>query len=103
MVHQRLWSRGQPFPLTDRNIDMVRHQALRDYVPQLYPGRAILFRAKDQGIGLEEDPQCGWNGILAGGLEIYEVPGNACNMLEEPHVRPLAKQLGACISKAQAS
>ena len=103
MVHERLWSRGRPLSLTDRNIDMVRHQALGDYVPQLYPGRAILFRARDRGIGVEEDPQCGWGGMMTGGLEIYEVPGDHTSMLQEPHVRALAKQLGACISKVQAS
>jgi thioesterase domain-containing protein len=79
------------------------HQALREYVPQLYPGRAILFHARDQGIGVEEDPQCGWGGMMADGLEIYEVPGDHISMLQEPHVRALAKQLGACLSKAQAS
>jgi len=75
----------------------VSLQAACDYVPQVYPGRAVLFRAT-RGVG---DPAGAWRRFAAGGLEVHDVPGDHTTMFREPHVQVLAQQLTAALSRAQ--
>ncbi len=79
-------------------------RAVQDYVPQVYSGRAILFRttyqpddAQLRGI----DSQFGWGSLLAGGLEIHEVPGNHDSMWSQPNVQVLAEKLNACLDNSK--
>jgi aspartate racemase len=80
-------------------------QATRDYVYQVYSGRAILFRALEQPEDEFRviDPQLGWGSLIAGGLEIQEVTGDHFTMFSEPYVRVLAEKLKACLDQAQAN
>lgn len=81
----------------------AHNQAIRDYVYQIYSGYAILFRAIEQhGDEFQViDPQLGWSRLVAGGLEIQEVPGNHYSMFSEPYVRVLAEKSKACLEQAQ--
>jgi amino acid adenylation domain-containing protein len=72
------------------------------YMPRVYPGRVTLFRTSKQPAGYDDDPHLGWEGLAAGGLEVYEIPGYYGSILFEPHVRVLAELLRACLHKAQA-
>lgn len=87
-------------PLRDAHL-----QADRDYVPQVYSGRAILFRASEPPEEWLEwcsvDSHLGWGELVAGGLEIQEVPGNHFNMFSEPYVQVFAEKLQACLAQAQ--
>jgi thioesterase domain-containing protein/acyl carrier protein/NRPS condensation-like uncharacterized protein len=76
------------------------HQAMRDYVPQVYPGQATLFRTRHQLTGVYYDPQFGWESLVVGGLEIHDVPGLHLTLLTEPCVQVLAEKLRACIDEA---
>lgn len=106
---RRFYSDNTP-PLPEACYESPLHeahmQANRDYVPQVYAGRAILFRVTEP---VEEwlewhsvDPQLGWGRVVAGGLETYEIPGNHLNMFNEPYVQVLAEKLQACLEQAQA-
>jgi len=81
------------------SLRQALERADKDYVAQVYPGRAIIFRAKEPLEGWLDwcslDPQLGWGKLVAGGLEIYEVPGNHLNMFNEPNVQILAEKLKA--------
>jgi thioesterase domain-containing protein len=69
---------------------------------QIYPGRAVLLRSKEGTMGdCDDDSERGWTGMLAGGLEIHEVPGDHMTMLKEPQVRKVAERLSECLRKAQ--
>lgn len=83
----------------------AHYQATRDYVYQVYSGRAILFRAIEQPEYEFRaiDLQLGWGSLTAGGLEIQEVPGNHFTLFSEPYVRVLAEKLKACLDQAQAN
>jgi aspartate racemase len=87
-------------------LQQAHEQADRDYMPQVYPGRAIVFRATDQPIDWLEwrsvGPQLGWDRLVAGGLEIQEVPGHHFNMFNQPYVQVLAEKLKACLDSTQA-
>ena len=76
------------------------NQAIRDYVPQVYPGQATLFRTRQQLTRVYYDPQFGWGSLVAGGLKIHDVPGFHLTMLTEPCVQVLGEKLRACIDEA---
>jgi amino acid adenylation domain-containing protein len=71
-----------------------RTYAFDNYEPQSYPGKAVLFRAMDESHYHLLD---GWNDIVAGGLEIQDVPGDHLGILREPNVQILAEKLKAYI------
>jgi thioesterase domain-containing protein len=78
-------------------------KAYIDYMPQIYPGRVTLFRAKTQLLGVFPDPTLGWDGLAAEGLEIHEIPGFHGAMMAEPRVRFMAEKLADCLAKARAA
>ncbi|MBV9385234.1 MAG: amino acid adenylation domain-containing protein, partial [Chroococcidiopsidaceae cyanobacterium CP_BM_ER_R8_30] len=79
-------------------LQEAHKRAAHSYVPQVYQGKAILFRANDQP---EEmfwvDSALGWGSLVAGGLEIQLVPGYHNTLMKEPYVPILAERLKACL------
>jgi thioesterase domain-containing protein len=102
-VPQRLERLGNVFQFSERHQRVARAQyrALRSYRPQSYTGRLTLFRARMQPFFSSHDPHKGWSRIAPGGIEVRNIPGNHLAMLQEPHVRILAKELRACLEKAR--
>ena len=82
----------------------IEHEKARmRYVPRLYGGPVILFRASKQLSGLMTDYTLGWRELLDGDLEICEVPGHQETMLGEPNVSHLAEKLTAHLRAIQDS
>jgi amino acid adenylation domain-containing protein len=82
-----------------RKVAHAQHRAMRNYRPKVYPGQLTLFRARMQPLFSSHKPDKGWGRLAAGGIEIRVVPGNHLGMLQEPHVKILAKELRACLDK----
>jgi len=101
LIHRHSLRANLPMALTPRNINMIYLKALREYLPQAYPGRAVLFRAQDRNIAFEADSQLGWSGMATGGFTVHEVPGNHFSMLAEPHVDAVVDELQAYLREAQ--
>jgi thioesterase domain-containing protein len=102
-------------------------RAIRSYEPQVYPGRATLFRATERIVkarqnvslgwgqtllrGIKKDVRArdaqlqdsanGWTRVAADGVDVYNVPGDHFTMLRKPHVQALADQLKARLEQAQ--
>ena len=76
-------------------------KALKKYVPRPYGGEVVLFRASKQLSGLMADEYLGWKRILHGNLDVCEVPGHQQNLLLEPNVPRLAKELTTRLKAAQ--
>ena len=102
----------QPLPQTDHKSPLmeVLEQASRDYVPQVYPGRAILFQASEQTVEYLEweewwgfDPQLDWGRLVAGGLDIHKIPGHHFNIFNEPYIGVLAEKLQVSLDRIQAN
>ena len=79
------------------------NQAEQDYSPKMYDGVLSLFRGK----GLyEDDPDMGWDG-LAAQLQNFEIGDGGLrsrrDIMNEPLVGSLAKQLRSCLDQALAS
>jgi thioesterase domain-containing protein len=95
------------------NTDRLRHvfsATANQCELRTYPGRATLFVLAerdgmsdslfDPALG-EIDPQLGWGRIVAGGVDVHEVPGEHVSIFSEPNVRSLAEKLTACLEKAR--
>ena len=67
--------------------------AVRNYKPQPYAGKVILFRASEQPIGINPDATLGWGPVGIEDLEIHEIPGHHGSILFEPRVGKLADVL----------
>jgi surfactin family lipopeptide synthetase C len=83
-------------------IDKLNVQAARNYSFTPYPGQGVtLFRASKQPLGIVPDPTMGWGALLNGQLKVHEIPAHHQNILNEPGVRTLARQLAACVDRAR--
>ncbi|MDQ6653559.1 MAG: thioesterase domain-containing protein, partial [Acidobacteriota bacterium] len=91
---------GRPLPSALKNIEELTFAAVKDYVPRVYPGSAILFLAGDD-LTAAYDVEEGWQELIAGGLEKVRVSGNHLDIVKEPHVRMVAEKLRACLDCAQ--
>ena len=80
-------------------------QATSSYVPQVYPGRIVLFQATEwfaaaqHPQGQMPDSAIGWRQLSTKPLEVQPIPGDHYTILSEPHVRVLAEQLKICLGK----
>ena len=79
--------------------------AKEGYIPQVYQGKVILFRAADTDdsesvVSLVSDPLFGWSQRTTDGVTVYDVPGGHSSMLQVPHVEVLAQEMQTCISEA---
>ena len=68
-------------------------KAIDKYVPRPYGGDVFLFRAGEQLSGLVADESLGWKDTLSGNLDVCEIAGHQQNLLLEPHIFQLAKEL----------
>ena len=90
-----------PLPLPLNSVGKALYSAWDAYVPQPYLGKVTFFRPRLRSLRSSDGPSAGWRDLAGGELEIYEVPGDHNNMLEEPQVRVLARQLNACLDKSR--
>ena len=93
-IYQRI---GRPLPTVLKNIEEMNFMAVREYVPQVYSGRATLFSATD--LTASFDVEDGWR-QLGTDLEVHKIPGNHLDMIKEPHVQVLAEKLRLCLDSA---
>jgi thioesterase domain-containing protein len=85
-----------PISLRSRYILEIYQQAKRNYVPEVYPGRLIMFKAAEGC----PDPQT-WEKLAAGGVEIHDIAGNHTDIVKEPYMRVWAEQLKVFLQRAQ--
>jgi amino acid adenylation domain-containing protein len=97
----RALDRPLPIYLEDFTHIQLNEEAARYYVARVYPGPAILFKAVETAILFGADRELGWGEIIAGGIEVYEIPSNHLGMLKEPHVQLLGEALQAVIDRTQ--
>jgi thioesterase domain-containing protein/acyl carrier protein len=92
------------FHFLPRSLKEVRktlHRASDAYLPPPYPGKITLFRASEKSIRDSGESQTEWSRLAAGELEVQEITANHNNILREPQVIALARQLKACLHKSQ--
>ena len=80
-----------------RNIEELNYCAVKQYVPQAYPGRVTFFCASEE-VSAEENI-AGWQ-MLAAAVDVVRIPGDHQTMIQSPHVEQLARQLTECLTRA---
>ena len=101
-LHQIDWLRenfvdrtSRSFAQTEYMQERKDHQRInQNYVIQPYPGQINLFRASD-----DIDPKSEWRELAQLGLSIYDLPGEHLEILQEPHVRVLAKRIQSILKR----
>lgn len=71
----------------------VNMRAMRDYIPDPYPGKLHFFLAKERDAFNAQTPAHGWIPLAEQGIEIYTVPGDHISMNEAPNIQELARYL----------
>jgi thioesterase domain-containing protein len=71
----------------------ARHEALRRYVPQAYPGRTVIIRSRTgrllaPPVTARDDR---WRHLVTGPLEVHIVPGSHHNLLAQPFLAHVAR------------
>jgi hypothetical protein len=74
--------------------------AARDHIPNFFDGQVTLFWAS-KDLRAKFDMVEGWQSLARGGIDLREVPGTHLDLIKEPHVGELAKQLNECLLDAQ--
>jgi amino acid adenylation domain-containing protein len=93
-LHLRL---GLPLPASLRDLFFRLNNSRAEvlYEPEVYPGSMVLFRAREW-FTTPTDPLLGWDELVAGGVELYEVLGRQIDqrtLMHEPYVREVADRL----------
>jgi amino acid adenylation domain-containing protein len=97
--HQDVSNRSLAYVL--ETLSYEHDKAYDRYQPRPYEGTVILFRTAKQLPGLTEDRTLGWSGLLGTNLQVCDVPGHQQNVLVEPHLSVLARELMVCIRSIQ--
>ena len=74
--------------------------AAQKYCPRPFDGRVTLFWAS-KDLRANTDLVEGWQTLARGGVDIHEISGTHLDMIKEPHVADLARQLTACLAIEQ--
>jgi thioesterase domain-containing protein/acyl carrier protein len=93
---------GLNLPQALKDVEQFNWLAAQQYHPQPFDGRVTLFWAS-KDLRAKFDMIEGWETLARGGMELHEISGTHLDMIKEPHVADLAKQLNACLLGAQAS
>jgi acyl transferase domain-containing protein/thioesterase domain-containing protein/acyl carrier protein len=92
---------GRVLPRFLRNPSQINMFAAQRYTARRYEGRIIMFRAAE-GITKDDLDYGGlldWQNVAEQGVEIHEVPGNQRDILQEPNVQVLAREIShACMN-----
>jgi amino acid adenylation domain-containing protein len=75
-------------------------QAVKEYQPQIFAGRATLFWSEYQDWYIKKHPTLGWGDLIADHLDLQRIPGNHITLMREPHVQVLAEKLSSSIAQA---
>jgi thioesterase domain-containing protein/acyl carrier protein len=86
-----------------RDLWQTHVRSLRAYQPQPYNGHITLFRTHGHGLFTSFDDYYGWGDLVRGGLTVRVLPGGHGNILDEPHVRAVAKAFEECVSRSMAA
>lgn len=94
------WRFENEIPSAMRKVRKVTRKAVEAYQYKPYNGKLTMFRASWQPKTSTLDPYLGWGKLAKGGVEAFEVTGSHALIIEEPHVKILAKKLREYIDES---
>lgn len=87
---------AEPSLVISRKVEDANSQAAIDYVPRLYEGKIILFRAMQRelhNIFYRIDSNNGWCEFAGSGVERVDLPGTHLTVLSDNHTALAARTL----------
>jgi amino acid adenylation domain-containing protein len=99
IVYRAYQNRGNNLPRVLRDVEQFNWMAARDHTPKVFDGQVTLFWAS-QDLRAKFDMVEGWQTLARGGIDLRAVPGTHLDLIKEPHVAELAKQLNECLLEA---
>ena len=73
-----------PHSLRYLYVEHANMAALRQYVPKVYEGDVVLFRALDDPDADFSDPTMGWTASVHGRIEVIDAPGTHNSLVHDP-------------------
>jgi thioesterase domain-containing protein len=101
VLYRAYQNRGRDLPPALRDVEQFNWMAARQHTPKIFDGQVTLFWAS-RDLRAKFDMVEGWRSLARGGVELREAPGTHLDLIKEPHVGDLAKQLNECLLAAQA-
>ncbi|HWW01813.1 MAG TPA: amino acid adenylation domain-containing protein [Candidatus Acidoferrum sp.] len=87
-------------PEDRRQLWEAHVRALIAHRTKPYPGEVTLFRTRGHPMVCSFDDEFGWREFAAG-VSVHIIPGAHESILDEPHVRTMAKAMRACLQGIQ--
>ncbi len=69
----------------------------QEFTPKIFSGKVHLFRATGRTKEFGKDLTLGWDNVVKGGVEVYNVPGGHIGILEKPFVQTLVGYLNRAL------
>jgi amino acid adenylation domain-containing protein len=76
--------------------------AAKEFVPKPYGGGALVVRASERYLDAYDDYLLGWQTVVRGAIECFEIEGDHMSILEQPAVQVLADKLDASFAEFSA-
>ena len=89
-----------PVPKSVRSNIVVFSEIGRNYTPEVYPGRILLYRAEGRTAEYGDDLTLGWSNIARDGVVVHQVPGSHLSIMRRPNVDRLVEQLRPYLADA---
>jgi len=99
-VHNGYVRHGQRPPGIARDVRYARRWAECNYRRRPYDGSVALFRSTDPAARIYPAPLMGWQQLLKGQVDVYDVPGEHMRMLSEPAIGSVAQVLSTRLQAA---
>lgn len=101
-IYGLLSARGRSIPKFLHRAKDVNWFAARRYQALPYPGRVTLFRAITplNYLDMPTDRELGWGPLAEEGVEVREIPGTHREIMREPNVGILAREVSASLAAA---
>jgi thioesterase domain-containing protein len=90
-----------PDPEPHRRLWDTHLRASSQYQPRSYPGNVVVFRTPIYPFWCSFDPTFGWNEFVQGALTVKVISGAHESILDEPHVREVARALKDCLREVR--
>ncbi|MBN1269699.1 MAG: hypothetical protein JXB04_08940, partial [Kiritimatiellae bacterium] len=83
-----------------KKVWLGAEKARKAYQAKPYPGRVTLFWSDESEEEALEDRVDLWQALVRGGVDLVRIPGSHKAILQEPHVRTLARKLNEALQEA---
>lgn len=88
-----------PYEVRYLQAEKMNREAKAKYIPQVYPGHLLLFRASKQKLEWYFGEKLGWEDLAAAGVEIHEIPGIFGNLFNAASLPFLVQEIKSVLDK----